>query len=213
MTDLQKDIDLFINDFGTVEDEILYNLTRETAITQIHPRMLSGKYQGHLLNLLIKITKSTNVLEIGTYTGYSTICIARAIPEHGKITTIEINDEIEWLFRKYFKLSKLEHKINAIVGDALKIIPTLDQNFDLVFIDGDKREYLKYYNLLIEKIKSGTLILVDNVLWNNKIFSEPTSNDYMTKGIIQFNNYICNDNRIEKIILPIRDGLMLLRKK
>ena len=213
MNDLQKNIETFINDFGTVEDEILYNLSRETAITQLHPRMVSGKYQGNLLSLLIKITKSVNILEIGTYAGYSTICMARAIPEHGKITTIEINDEIEWLYRKYFKLAELEHKIDVIIGDAIEIIPTLNQNFDLIFIDGDKREYLKYYKLLIQKIKNGTLILADNVLWNNKIFSEPASNDYMTKGIIEFNNYICSDNNVEKIILPIRDGLMLLRKK
>jgi caffeoyl-CoA O-methyltransferase len=207
-----EDIENYINDFGTEECDLLKSLARETAITQIHPRMLSGKYQGNLLKFLVRITGSVNVLEIGTYAGYSAICIAEALPENGRITTIERNDEIEWLSRKYFQLSGLSSKINAITGDALTVIPKLDEEFDMVFIDGDKREYLKYYNSVISKVKKGGIILVDNVLWNNKIFSEPASNDYMTKGVIEFNEKIRNDSSIEKIILPIRDGLMLIRK-
>lgn len=212
MNEFNKLIDSFINEFGTKEDDLLKKLTRETAITQIHPRMLSGKYQGHLLNILIKITNSKNILEIGTYAGYATICMARALPSDGKIITIEKNDEIEWLSKKYFNLSGLEHKIEAFTADALDVIPKLNSEFDIIFIDGDKREYLEYYKLAFPKLKKGGIIIADNVLWNNKIFSEPTSNDYMTKGIIKFNEYIRKNPNIEKIIIPVRDGLMLIIK-
>lgn len=212
MNGINSKIENYIEEFGINEDELLKELTRETAVTQIHPRMLSGKYQGNLLSLIVKTTGVLNVLEIGTYAGYSAICIAMALPQNGKIITIEKNDEIEWLADKYFKLSGLENKIKHIIGDALEIIPTLDDNFDMVFIDGDKREYLKYYNIILPKLKPNGIIIADNVLWSNKIFYEPVSNDYMTKGIIEFNESIRNDNRVEKIILPIRDGLMILRK-
>jgi predicted O-methyltransferase YrrM len=212
MDELNSLIDIFINDFGTYEDKLLQQLTRETAITQVHPRMLSGKYQGHLLSFLIKITNSIKLLEIGTYTGYSAICMARALPPNGKIITIEKNDEIEWLSQKYFKLANLENKIEAITGNALDIIPNLDNDFDIIFIDGDKREYLSYYKTSLPKLKKNGLIIADNVLWNNKIFSKPASNDNMTKGVIEFNDFVNIDNSVEKIILPIRDGLMLLRK-
>ena len=204
----------FIENFGRKEDKILYNLMRETALTQVNNnQMCSGEYQGELLNFLVKISNATKILEIGTFTGYATICMARALPEGGKIFTIERNDEIEWLAEKYFKLANLENKITKFIGDALNIIPKISETFDLIFIDGDKREYLNYYELSLQKLKNGGLILADNVLWHDKIFTEPSSNDYMTKAIIEFNNFVEKDERVEKIILPIRDGLMLIRKK
>jgi len=205
-------INEYIENYGQPEDDLLTELTRETALTQIHPRMICGNYQGQLLSMLVKLSMSENILEIGTFSGYSTICMARALPEKGKITTIEINDEIQWLSSKYFYLAKQENKIKAIVGDALEIIQKLNQQFDFVYIDGDKRQYCDYYNIVFPFVKTGGIILADNVLWDNKIFDNVVSNDFMTKGIIRFNDMIKNDGKIEKIILPLRDGLMLIRK-
>lgn len=202
----------YIENFAQSEDNILRELTRETALTQIHPRMLSGNYQGHFLAMLVKLTGAEKVLEIGTFAGYSAICMARALPATGILTTIEINDEIEWLSSKYFKLAGLENKIIALTGDANEVIPTLSGQFDLVFIDGHKREYLSYYKTVLPFVKQGGLILADNVLWDDKIFHEVESNDHMTHGIIEFNEFVKTDNRVEKIILPLRDGLMMLRK-
>jgi predicted O-methyltransferase YrrM len=202
----------YIEAFGQLEDDLLVELTRETALTQIHPRMICGNYQGQLLSLLVKLSRSENILEIGTFSGYSTICMASALPENGKITTIEINDEIQWLSSKYFKLAKQENRIKAIVGDALEIIPKLNEQFDFVFIDGDKRQYCDYYKTVFPYVISGGLILVDNVLWDNKIFKDIESNDFMTKGVIKFNDMIKTDLNVEKLILPLRDGLMLIRK-
>lgn len=203
----------FIEGFCESEDEILVNLTRETALTQLHHRMLSGKYQGNLLKMLVRITQAKNILEIGTFSGYSAICMAGSLPENGKLITIEINDEINWLSDKYFELAGLKSKIKALTGDALEIIPELDDRFDMVFIDGDKREYVDYYKLIFPKVKKGGLILADNVLWDNKIFEPVEHNDKMTAGIVEFNDLIRNDTNVEKIILSIRDGLMLIRKK
>ncbi|MDD3860727.1 MAG: O-methyltransferase [Bacteroidales bacterium] len=202
----------YIENFTQSEDNILLELTRETALTQIHPRMICGNYQGQLLSMLVKLTKAEKILEVGTFSGYSTICMARALNNIGKITTIEINDEIQWLNTKYFHLAKLENKINAIVGDALKIIPKLNEKFDFVYIDGDKRQYCDYYKTVFPYVRHGGLILADNVLWDNKIFSDVESNDYMTKGVIKFNEMIKNDTNVEKTILPLRDGLMIMRK-
>lgn len=202
----------YITQFGGAEDELLQNLVRETFLTQLHPRMLSGWHQGSLLNFLVQLTGAKNILEIGTFTGYSTICMARALPKDGRIITIERNDEIEWLPQKYFELSGLADKIELVIGDAGQIIPTLNQKFDFVFIDGDKREYLDYYLALLDKTTDNALIIADNVLWDDKIFKPVASNDYMTQGIIKFNDSIKKDHRVRKIILPLRDGLMLLQK-
>ncbi len=202
----------FINGFLPKEDEILKSLVRETSLTQIHPRMMSGWYQGNLLSFLIKISNSSKILEVGTFSGYSSICIARALPAKSTFVTIEYNDEIEWLFSKYFKLAGVIDKIDSRIGDAKAIIPELDYEFDFVFIDGNKREYIEYFEAVLPKVKKGGLILADNVLWDNKIFKEVISNDFMTKGIIQFNDFIRNETRVEKLLLPQRDGLMLMRK-
>lgn len=204
--------DSYVDNFAGEQDELLEALERETYLTQLHPRMISGWHQGSFLNFLINLIGAKNVLEIGTFSGYATICMARALSEDGKIITIERNDEIEWLFKKYFTLCGLEHKIVSYIGDAKKRIPEIDSVLDLVFIDGDKREYLEYYEAVLPKVKKGALIIADNVLWDDKIFKPVVSNDSMTKGIIAFNEYIKKDHRVRKVILPLRDGLMLLQK-
>ncbi|MDD2387812.1 MAG: O-methyltransferase [Bacteroidales bacterium] len=204
--------DDFINKFGGDEDALLQNLVRETYLTQLHPRMLSNWHQGSLLNFLVHLTGAKNILEIGTFSGYATICMARALTDDGKITTIERNDEIEWLSKKYFNQTKLDQKIFAMTGDALTITPKLDEQFDFVFIDGDKREYLDYYQMIMSKTTENATIIADNVLWDTKIFKPVASNDYMTQGIIKFNDYVQKDHRVRKIILPLRDGLMILQK-
>ncbi len=204
--------DQYVDTFGGEQDELLEALERETHLTQLHPRMLSGWHQGSLLSFIIKLIGAKNILEIGTFSGYATICMARALPDDGKIVTIERNDEIEWLFQKYFKQSGLESKIVSQVGDAKEIIKEIELEIDLAFIDGDKREYIDYYEAVLPKVKNGGLLIADNVLWDDKIFKPVVSNDYMTKGIIAFNDYIKKDHRVRKVILPLRDGLMLLQK-
>ena len=203
----------YIENFGCSDDELLRALERETALTQIHPKMLSGCYQGHLLAMLIGMTGAKRVLEIGTFSGYSAICMARALPTDGQLVTIEVNDEIEWLSSKYFQKAGLQDKIVQITGDAAKIVPTLDGLFDLIFIDGDKRDYISYFETVLPKLALNGTIIADNVIWYDKIFTETASNDHMTHGIMAFNEYIANRPDIEKIILPVRDGLMLIRRK
>lgn len=212
MNNIDKIRDLYIDSFSGEQDELLSALERETHQTQLHPRMLSGWHQSVFLSFLIKLTNAKSILEIGTFSAYATICMARALEHGGKITTIERNDEIEWLSSKYIALSGLGDKIESITGDAKKVIPALKEEYDFVFIDGDKREYLDYYKMILPKVKSKGLIIADNVLWDDKIFKPVVSNDFMTKGIIKFNEYIKEDHHVRKIILPLRDGLMLLQK-
>ena len=177
------------------------------------PRMISGPYQGLLLNFFSKMINPSKILELGTFTGYSTICLARGLKSNGTIITVEKNDQLKTITQKYFKLTNLFHKITQIFGEALKIIPSLDNDFDLVFIDADKREYLDYYKLIFDKVKKGGFILVDNVFWNGKVIEPINPKDTYTKGIIDFNEFVRNDKRVEKITLNLRDGLMILRKK
>jgi caffeoyl-CoA O-methyltransferase len=153
------------------------------------------------------------ILEIGTYTGYSAICMAKGLTENGILHTIEINDELEEIITKYIQKSGLQKQINVHFGNALEIIPTLNKTFDLVFIDGDKREYLAYYELVLNYVKPGGFILADNVLWSGKVIEMETPDDEYTKGIFDFNDFLKNDQRVEKVIMPLRDGLTLIRKK
>ncbi|MBO7571065.1 MAG: O-methyltransferase [Bacteroidales bacterium] len=203
----------YIENFGCSDDDLLRALERETALTQIHPQMLSGCYQGHLLATLIGMTGAKRILEIGTFSGYSSICMARALPADGQLVTIEVDDEIEWLPSKYFRLAGLQDKIRLIIGDASEIVPNLDGEFDMVFIDGDKREYISYFEAVLPKLAPNGTIIADNVIWYDKIFTETASNDHMTHGIMAFNKYIASHSDVEKIILPVRDGLMLIRRK
>lgn len=203
----------YIENFGCSDDEILRELERETALTQIHPKMMSGCYQGHLLAMIIGMTGAKRVLEIGTFSGYSAICMARALPTDGQLVTIEIDDEIEWLSSKYFAKAGLQDRIVQIIGDAVDVVHGLDGQFDMIFIDGDKREYISYFESVLPKLSANGFIIADNVIWYDKIFTETASNDHMTHGIMAFNEYISNRADIEKLILPVRDGLMLIRRK
>jgi predicted O-methyltransferase YrrM len=195
------------------EPKLLYELNRETHLKVLQPRMLSGHFQGRLLSMISKLISPENVLEIGTYTAYSTLCLLEGLKENGKITTIDINEELEDIVRKYIDKANAVEKIDYRIGDALEIIPSLNETFDLVFIDADKSNYINYYNLVFDKVKSGGFILTDNVLWSGKVIQELKSDDLDTKIILEFNEMVKNDDRVETILLPIRDGLMLTRKK
>jgi len=206
------DIEQYILDYSGKEDLILTELERETNLTMLLPRMLSGCIQGKLLEQISKMIKPENILEIGTFTGYSAICLAKGLQIHGHLQTIEINDENKTIIDKYLKKAKIDNKTTLHIGNALNIISEINDEFDLVFIDGDKREYLQYYKAILPKVKKGGFILADNVLWNNKVLDLPDKIDDYTQGIIDFNNYVNNDAKVENFILPIRDGIMILRK-
>jgi len=195
------------------EDDILKQLDRETNLKVLNPRMLSGHLQGQVLSMLTRMIRPKNILELGTYTGYSAICLAKGLQPGGKLITIEIDDELVSLAKKYFVKAGLQDKIKQITGPALEIIPDLTGTFDLVFIDADKREYSEYYRLIFDKVNSGGYIIADNTLWNGKVIESPLSRDARTLGIVKFNEMIKNDTRVEKVILPLRDGMTLIRKK
>lgn len=212
MTQLDIRMEQYILDITGLEDEVLQELNRYTHIKIMHPRMLSGHLQGQILRMLCLMINPSKILEIGTYTGYSAICLARGLREGGILYSIEINDELSDISSRFIKKSGLQNMIRLYTGDANEIIPTIDETFDLVFLDGEKSEYLNYYHLIFDKVNSGGYIFADNILWSGKVLEEERSNDYFTKGIKEFNKYIKYDNRVEKMILPIRDGLMIIRK-
>ncbi|MDR0231519.1 MAG: O-methyltransferase [Dysgonamonadaceae bacterium] len=195
------------------EGELLARLNRDAHVNLLRPRMLSGHLQGRILKMFCRMLCPERILEIGTYTGYATLCMAEALSDTGLIHTIEIDDELEDFILKYFNLSEHKEKIKLHIGDALSIIPELDETFDLVFIDADKRLYSKYYDLIFDKVRPGGLIIADNTLWDGKVLEEPHPTDKQTIGIQQFNDKIANDKRIEKVIIPLRDGLTLIWKR
>jgi len=212
MTELNPELEQYILEHIDAEDDLLYELNRLTHLTVMHPRMISGHLQGKILRMISLMIRPKKILEIGTYTGYSAICMAQGMPKDGHIHTIEANDELVDIPKQYFEKFGLTDRITLHVGDARKIIPSMSDNFDLVFLDGEKSEYLEYYHIVFDKVISGGFILADNILWSGKVLIEEDSNDYFTKGIKEFNNFIRSDNRVEKVILPIRDGLMIIRK-
>ena len=196
------------------EPELLRRMTREAHVKLLRPRMISGNIQGRLLKVLTSMLMPENILEIGTFTGYSALCLAEGAPETSRIVTIEIDDEMEYFIRKYFQESEYGHKIELKIGDALELMEAYKDNyFDLIFIDANKRDYCAYYDIAFEKLRKGGIILADNTLWNGKVVDEKFENDDQTKGVMKFNNHIKEDIRIEKVILPIRDGLTIIRKK
>ena len=195
------------------EPEILAKLNRETWLKVLQPRMLSGHMQGRFLSLMSHLIKPKRILEIGTYTGYSAICMAEGLAQDGKLHTIDINEELETMVRQYIEKAGLSDKIEMHVGNAMEIIPELNEKWDLVFIDADKENYLNYFNLIIDKVRPGGLIIADNVLWSGKILHAAAPNDEETSALQAFNKAVSADNRVESQLLPIRDGLMLLRKK
>ena len=194
------------------EPKILNDLNRETHLKILNPRMLSGHYQGRILSLVSKIIKPKTVLEIGTYTGYSTICLSEGLEKNGSIHTIDNNEELLVIQNKYFKKAGISEKVKQYTGDATKIVKKLNFDFDLVFIDADKENYPLYFDSIIEKVKPGGVIIADNILWSGKILEKVEEEDYATKSIIEFNDKVNNYERVEVIILPIRDGLSLIRK-
>jgi predicted O-methyltransferase YrrM len=212
MTELSSELEQYIHDHIDKEDELLYQLNRYTNLNIVHPRMLSGHLQGKILRMLSLMLQPKTILEIGTYTGYSAICLAQGLGKKGKLITIEFNDEIAEVAKTFIDKSGYAESIQLLVGDARKLIPTIDEPFDLVFIDAEKSEYLDYYHLIFDKVKPGGYIFADNVLWSGKVTMQEDSNDYFTKGIKQFNSFIKNDTRVERVILPVRDGLMIIRK-
>lgn len=205
-------IEEYVSEFSQPEHPILKELGRETKLKVLMPRMLSGQIQGKLLQFLVYMLKPSNILELGTYTGYSAISMAMALPENAVLHSIEINDELESFIRKYINKAGLEHKIILHIGNALNIVPKMEQKFDFIFIDADKRLYPQYYDLVFPKLKVGGFMLADNVLWGEKVIQTLKQNDEYTKGILQFNQKVLSDNRTENFILPVRDGISIIRK-
>jgi len=206
-------VDEYILSHIDEEGDLLSTLNRDANVNLLRPRMLSGHLQGRILKMFCRMLKPRRILELGTYTGYATLCMAEGIEEGAKIHTIEINDEMEDFINKYLSLSPYKEKIQVHFGDALSIIPELDEIFDLVFIDADKRLYSDYFDLVFPKLRSGGLILADNTLWDGKVVEDIHPSDKQSLGILAFNEKIKNDNRVEKVILPLRDGLTMIWKK
>jgi len=195
------------------EPAILAELNRRTHVSILQPRMLSGHYQGRLLSMLAQMIQPKRVLEIGTYTGYSALCFAEGLQEGGKVTTIDVNEELEEFVQSYIEKANCSDKVEYIVGDAMEVIAHLDEQFDLVFIDADKKNYCNYYELVFDKVKSGGYIIADNVLWSGKVLEDYDSLDRETKILMDYNKMVHEDERVQEILLPIRDGLMIARKK
>ena len=212
--DANQLIDAYMAAHSDAEPDYLALVNRAAHVHTINPRMLSGHFQGRILKMLVRMIQPQRVLEIGTFVGYSALCMAEGLPEGGHVDTIEIDDELEEFIREQLEKSPFEERITLHIGDAVQVIPQLDTTFDLVFIDADKRLYRDYYELVLPRLKSGGFILADNTLWDGKVLiDKPESNDYQTIAIKAFNDFIATDNRIEKVILPLRDGLTLIMKK
>jgi caffeoyl-CoA O-methyltransferase len=197
----------------SAEDELLASLVRETHLKILSPRMLSGHLQGRVLSLISHLMQPKYILEIGTYTGYSALCLAEGLHPQGRLITIDRNEELTDILTKYLKKSKYSHQIESKIGYAADIIPTLPNEIDLVFIDADKPNYSLYFDLVIDKVRPGGLILADNVLWSGKVVEEIRLNDKSAVAIHEFNQKVHNDARVENVLIPIRDGIMALRKK
>lgn len=202
----------YIEDHTTPENNLLYELDRETHLKTFYPRMLSGLTQGKFLEMVSCMIRSDVILEIGTFTGYSAICLAKGLTEKGTLHTIELNPEIQDLSEKYIINSGFDQKIKRHIGNALEVIPTIEETFDLVFIDADKENYLNYYKLVIDRVKPGGFILADNALWGGKVVQKISNLDKETKGIIEFNDFIQEDSRVENVLVSLRDGIMMIRK-
>ena len=209
---LPEKLDDYVVAHSQDEPELLQQLTRETYQKILQPIMLSGPYQGRVLSMISKLIRPKSVLELGTFTGYATLCLAEGLHPEGEIHTIDVNEELEDFQRKYFDKSGYGTQIHQHLGSAIDILPTLDKTFDLVFIDADKPNYVNYFHLIIDKLNPGGIILSDNVLWHGKVIEPVNAKDVSTKAVLEFNTLLKNDNRIETVLLPIRDGLTISRK-
>ena len=210
---LPEKLDEYVVAHSQEEPELLQQLTRETYQKILQPIMLSGPYQGRVLSMISKLKSPKTILELGTFTGYATLCLAEGLQSDGEIDTIDINEELIDFQRKYFDESEYGKLIHQHLGSALDIIPTLKNTYDLVFIDADKPNYSNYFHLIIDKMNPGGIILSDNVLWHGKVVEPLDEKDNSTKAVLEFNTLLKKDNRIETVMLPIRDGLTVSRKK
>ncbi len=208
-------LDQYIEELSSPQDALLHELERETYLRVLNPRMISGHVQGKLLEMIVRMIRPQNILEIGTFTGYSALSMAAGLPEGGVIDTCEVDDELELFILDFFERSHYADRLNLHIGSALETMTKLNKCYDLVFIDGDKREYCAYYNSLFDNglVKSGSWILADNILWYGKVVEPVAKGDKQTQGIIDFNAAVRADNRVESVILPIRDGINLIRVK
>ena len=209
---LDKKIEKYVEAHTTPETDVLKELNRATHLKTFYPNMLSGSVQGKFLEMISLMIRPKYILEIGTFTAYSAIALAKGLIAGGKLITLEVNEEMETFAKEYIHKSGMDDKIQLIMGDAVKIIPDLPEEFDLVFIDADKEQYVDYYELSLAKLKPGGFILADNVLWSGKVLEEDSKSDKETRGIKAFNEFVENDKRVEQVMLSVRDGLLLVRK-
>jgi predicted O-methyltransferase YrrM len=209
---LSEDLEQYIQSFTTEEDGLMRRLERETYQKVVHPRMLSGPDLGVLLRMISYMIRPGRILEVGTYTGYGTISLARGLAEGGIMHTIEANMELEDMISRYLDEAGLRDRVVTHFGDALKIIPSLDETFDLVFIDAAKEQYLDYYRMVMDKLRAGGFILADNVLWDGKVLQPELNHDKETQALVTFSRFVHEDERVENTILPVRDGVMVIRK-
>lgn len=207
-------IEEYIAAYSSEESDLLKKVNRETYAEVLLPRMLSGHYQGRVLSMLSYMIRPKRILEIGTFTGYSALCLAEGLPEAAEMITVDINEELEDRVRAYFTQSEKSSAITYLIGDATKVVAGLEGEFDMVFIDADKHNYLTYYKLVFDKVPQGGFILVDNTLWNGKVaIPEVVNKDKDTRNLHEFNDFISKDTRVDKVILPVRDGITVIRKK
>lgn len=210
---IAQDLSDYCETHSSPESEILAKLNRETHLKVVSPRMLSGHLQGRFLSLISKLQQPKLVVEIGTYTGYSALCLAEGLANNGKLISIDVNEETSAFAKSFIEKTEYAGKIELVLADARAYIPTIKEPIDLVFIDADKKNYLNYYHLVIDKLNKGGLVIADNVLWSGKITMPESEMDKETLALHQFNSFVQNDERVETILLPIRDGLMVVRKK
>src|SRR5690554_2657188 len=210
---ISEELENYVTEHSQPEPELLQQLNRETQAKVLQPRMLSGHYQGRMLSMVSKLVAPKTILEIGTYTGYAALCLMEGIRKNGTLHTIDINEELYDMQRRYFDLSGYGTQMVQHIGNALEVIPKLDATFDLVFIDADKENYAKYFELVLPKMNSGGVILSDNVLWSGKVLTTPKDDDVDTQALIAYNKLLNNHPDVETIMLPIRDGLTITRVK
>ncbi len=211
---MQKELEDYILAHIDDEGEMLASLNRATHLFHLRPRMCSGHLQGRMLKMFVRMINPRTILELGTFTGYSALCLAEGLlDDNARVHTIEIDDELEDFIRSHFAETPISDRISLHIGDAGKIVPEIDETFDLVFIDANKRDYVEYYNLVFDRVKEGGFIIADNTLWDGHVIDDNAARDAQTAGIMRFNDLVKSDDRIEKVIIPIRDGLTIIYKK
>ena len=209
---ISDEIEDYCEKHSSKEEDLLYQLYRETYQKTLRPRMISGHIQGLFLQMISNLVKPKRILELGTFTGYSTICLAKGLTNDGLIYTIEEEPELEYIIHKYLHQTPFYSKVKLMIGKALDFIPSLHETWDIIYIDADKTNYLNYYKLLLPSLSKNGILLADNVLWSGKILNHPSSDDKETKALSEFNEYVQNDNNVTNLLLPLRDGIMIVQK-